>query len=40
MIRGYVKLVASLGDEKNKHEGALVLTLTFKKEDNDPVAHQ
>jgi hypothetical protein len=39
VIRGYVKLVAAMGDEKNRHEGVLVLTLTFKKEDNDLVAH-
>jgi hypothetical protein len=34
IVRGYVQLVAALGDKLNKHEGVLELTLTFKQEDN------
>lgn len=37
IIRGYVQLVAALGDKLNRHEGLLELALTFKKGDNTPV---
>jgi hypothetical protein len=36
IIRGYVQLVAALGDKLNKHEGVMVLTLTFNQEVNEP----
>jgi len=36
VIRGYVQLVAALGDKLNIHEGVMVLTLTFNQEVNKP----
>lgn len=37
IIRGYVQLLVALGDSLNKHEGVMVLTLTFKRGDKTPV---
>jgi hypothetical protein len=37
IIRGYIQLLVALGDKVNKHEGVIVFTLAFSKEQNsDP----